>query len=89
MNSSDTAPTPASTLRTGAASGAAPACAELAAAYTRLWEAIRASAARGDADEENRLRNRAQVVLGRMWALRCPVPHPADPGGRERGPGSA
>jgi hypothetical protein len=39
-----------------------------------LVEAIRASAARGDADEENRLRNRAQIVLCRMLALRCPVP---------------
>ena len=62
--------TPASAPRTGAAGGATPACTELAGAYLRLAEAIRASAARGDADEENRLRNRAQVVLCRMWALR-------------------
>ena len=74
MNSSDAPPTPASTPRTGAAPLAAPACAELAAAYVRLWQEIRASAARGDADEENRLRNRAQAVLGRMSALRCLVP---------------
>jgi len=32
------------------------------------------SAARGDADEEDRLRNRAQAVLGGMHRLRCPVP---------------
>jgi hypothetical protein len=40
----------------------------------RLWAEIRTSAARGDADKEDRLRNRAQVVLGRMLALRCLVP---------------
>ncbi len=49
-------------------------CADLAAAYARLVEAIRASAARGDAEEEDRLRNRAQAVLGRMSAHRCLVP---------------
>ena len=32
----------------------------------RLVDAIRASVARGDEREENRLRNRAQVLLGRM-----------------------
>ena len=69
-----TTPTPASAPCAGTAGGATPGCAELAAAYTRLWAAIRASEARGDVEEENRLRNRAQVVLGRMWALRCPVP---------------
>ena len=74
MTPSDHPSTPASAPRTGAAGGATPSCAELAAAYARLWEAIRASAARGDAAEENRLRNRAQAVLGRMLALRCPVP---------------
>ena len=74
MTPSDTSPTPASAPRTGAAGGAAPGCAELAAAYARLWEAIRASAARDDVEEENRLRNRAQVVLARMLALRCQVP---------------
>ena len=74
MNSSDTAPTPASTPRTCAVGGATPTCAELAAAYAWLWEAIRASAARGDVEEEDRLRNRAQVMLCRMLALRCPVP---------------
>jgi hypothetical protein len=81
VNSSDTAPTPASTPRTGAAGGAAPECAELAAAYARLWEAIRASVARDDAEAEDRLRNRAQVVLGRMSALGCPVPRSLEPGG--------
>ncbi len=56
------------------ASGPGLACGELAGAYLRLGVAIWASAARRDAAEENRLRNRAQVVLGRMLALRCPVP---------------
>ena len=78
MNSSDTAPTPAPTPRTGAAGGAAPTCGELAAAYARLWEAIPASAARGDTEEENHLRNRAQVVLGQMYRRHCPKPDPAD-----------
>ena len=54
------------------------ACAELAGAYLRLGEAIQASAARGDAAEENRLRNRAQVVLGRLSALRRPTPDVAE-----------
>ena len=76
MSSSDQPPTPASAPRTGADGGAAPECGELAAAYARLWEAIRACAGSGDADEENRLRNRAQAVLGRMCALRCPKPAP-------------
>ena len=74
MTSSDTPPTPASAPWTGAAGGAAPECAELAVAYAHLCEAIRASAARGDVEEENRLRNEAQAVLGRMAALRCLVP---------------
>ena len=72
-----TTPTPASTPRAGAGRGAAPACGEIAEAYLRLVEAIRASAARGDATAEDRLRNRAQAVLGRMHALRCPLPAPA------------
>jgi hypothetical protein len=55
-------------------------CAGLAAAYARLVEAIRASAARGDAEEEDRLRNRAQVALGQMCRLHCPQPDPADQG---------
>jgi len=46
----------------------------LAGAYLRLWAEIRACAERDDADEENRLRNRAQVVLCRMLALGCQVP---------------
>ncbi len=58
--------------------GAVPECADLMAAYVRLWEAIRASAARGDADKENRLRNRAQVVLGQMYRRHCPKPDPAE-----------
>ena len=70
VTSSQTTPTPASAPRTGAEGRAAPSCDELAGEYARLCEAIRTSAARGDADEENRLRNRAQVVLCRMWALR-------------------
>jgi hypothetical protein len=74
VTSSDHSSTPASAPRTGAAGGATLGCGDLAAAYARMCEAIHASAARGDADEENRLRNRAQVVLGRMLALRCPVP---------------
>ena len=49
-------------------------CADLAAEYARLCEAIGASAARGDVKEENRLRNEAQAVLGRMSARRCLVP---------------
>ncbi len=77
VTASDITSTPASTPRTGAAGGAAPECAELAAAYARLWEAIRASAARGDAAEENQLRNRAQLVLGLMHRLRCPKPDTA------------
>ena len=78
MNSSDTPPPPASAPRTGAAGGAAPECAELAATYAQLWGAIRAGVARGDADEEDRLRNRAQVVLGQMYRLHCPKPDPGD-----------
>ena len=80
VNSPDHAPTPASTPRTGAAGGATPECAELAATYAQLWGAIRAGVARGDADEEDRLRNRAQVVLGQMYRLPCPKPDPADQG---------
>jgi hypothetical protein len=78
VTSSDTPSTPASAPRAGAAGGAAPRCAELAGTYLRLVEAIRASAARGDEQTEDRLRNRAQVVLCRMGALRCPVPDPAE-----------
>ena len=74
MTPFDHPPTPVPAPRTGAAGRATPGCGDLAATYARLWEAIRVSAARGDAAEENRLRNRAQVVLGRMLALRCPVP---------------
>ena len=74
MTPSDHPSTPASIPRTGAAGGATPGCAELGVAYVRLWEAIRPCAAGGDADEENRLRNRAQAVLARMMALRCLVP---------------
>jgi hypothetical protein len=74
VTSSDYPPTPASAPRTGAAGGATPECNELRVAYAQLWEAIRASAARGDAEEEAALRNQAQVVLGHMFALRCPVP---------------
>ena len=85
MTTSEHPSTPASAPRTGAAGGATPECGELAVEYDRLWAAIRASAAGGDAEEENRLRNRAQVVLGRMWALRCPVP-PANRGARAHGP---
>ena len=58
--------------------GAAPECGELTAAYVRLWAAIQASAARGDDAEENRLRNRAQIVLGLMHRLRCPKPDTAE-----------
>ena len=72
MTAPRTTPTPAS------APCAAPACAELAGAYLRLGAAIRASAARGDVEAEDRLRNRAQVVLGRMRALGCPTPDPAE-----------
>ena len=78
MTPCDHLPIPTSTPRTGAEGGAAPACDELAAAYARLCEAIRASAARGDAAEENRLRNRAQGVLGRMCRLHCPAPDIAE-----------
>ena len=78
MTTPDTTPTPASAPCAGTAGGAAPRCAELAAAYARLWEAIRASAARGDVEAEDRLRNRAQVVLARMRALGCPTPDPAE-----------
>ncbi len=53
------------------------ACADLAAAYLHLDEAIRAAAIRADARAEDRLRNRAQAVLGRMWVLGCPTPDPA------------
>ena len=74
MTPSDHSSTPASAPRPGAAGGATPSCAELTAAYVRLWEAIRASAARGDAGAENRLRNQAQVVLARTVALGCPMP---------------
>jgi hypothetical protein len=50
----------------------------LAGAYLRLVEALRASVAAGDPAEEDRLRNRAQAVLGRMRALDCPTPGPAE-----------
>ena len=73
MTPSDHPPAPASAPRTGAAGGAA-SCAKLAGDYLRLWEAIRECAERDDANEENRLRNRAQVVLCRMPALGCQVP---------------
>ena len=78
MNSSDTAPTPASIPRTGAACGVTPACRELATTYAHLWEAIRASAARDDAEEENRLRNGAQAGQHRLRARGCPLPDPTD-----------
>ncbi len=55
-------------------SGPDPECAGLAATYAQLGAAIRASAAPGDAEEEDRLRNRAQAVLGRLRALGCPTP---------------
>jgi hypothetical protein len=64
--------------RPGTAGGAAPRCTGLAGAYLRLVEALRASAADRDTAEENRLHNRAQLVLGRMVALRCPVSDPAE-----------
>jgi hypothetical protein len=50
----------------------------LAAAYARLVEAIRATAACGNTEEENRLRNRAQVVLGQLYRRHCPQPDPAE-----------
>ena len=78
MITSDTPPTPASAPRTGAAGGATPRCAELAGSYLRLVEAIRASTARGDERAEDRLRNRAQVVLGQMYRLHCPKPDTAE-----------
>jgi len=53
---------------------AAPSCVALATTYAQLWEAIYARAARGDVAEEVRLRNRAQVLLGRMWARGCRMP---------------
>jgi hypothetical protein len=56
------------------------ACADLATEYTRLGRAIRASAAGGDTEAEDRLRNRAQAVLGRMAALGCPTPDAAELG---------
>ena len=62
------------------ASGPGLACGELAGAYLRLGEAIRASVARGDVEAEDRQRNRAQVVLARMGALRCPLPDPVELG---------
>ena len=77
MTSPETPPTPASAPWTGTVGGAASACGELATAYVRLWEAIRASAARGDVEEENRLRNQAQAVLGQMYQLHCPKPDTA------------
>ena len=77
MTSSDHPQTPASAPRTGAAGGAAPSCAELARAYLRLVDTLRA-AADGDAAAEDQLHNRAQIMLGRMAALRCPVPDPAE-----------
>ena len=56
-----------------------PRCAELAGAYLRLVEALRASVADSDAAEEDRLRNRAQVVLGRMALAGCPTPGQPQP----------
>ena len=53
------------------------ACADLAAAYLHLDEAFRAAAIRADERAEDRRRDRAQAVLGRMWALGCPPPCPA------------
>ena len=44
--------------------------ATLAAEEARLTAAIRACAARGDAEGEDRLRNRAQVVRGQLERLR-------------------
>ena len=55
-------------------------CADRAAEYGHLREAIRASAARGDERAEERLRNRAQAVLGRLRALDCPMPDAAELG---------
>ena len=75
---SDHPPTPASTPPPGTAGGAPPRCAGLTGAYLRLVEALRASVADGDAAEEDRLRNRAQVVLGRMRALSRPTPDPTE-----------
>ena len=74
MTPSRTTPAPAPAPRTGAEGGAAPACVGLAAAYLQLCEVIRASAARDDIEAEERLRNRAQAVLGRLWALGRPIP---------------
>ncbi len=74
MTTSDHPPNPASAPWIGTAGGATSRCADLARAYLRLVDAIRVSAARDDTTEEDRLRNRAQVVLCRMSALRCLVP---------------
>ncbi len=77
MTPSDHSLTPASAPRTGAAGGATPACAELAAEYADLWARISACAG-CDAAEEARLRNRAQGVLGRMCRLHRPAPDIAE-----------
>ena len=61
-------------------SGPDPECAGLAVAYDQLRAAIRASAVRGDDRAEDRLRNRAQVVLARMATLGCPTPDAAELG---------
>ena len=50
------------------------ACAALETEYAQLRREIQDCAARGHADREDRLRNRAQVVLGHMRARRCPMP---------------
>ena len=78
MTTRDTTPPPASAPCAGTAGGAAPSCADLAGAYLRLGAAIRERAARGDVEAEDRLRNRAQVVLARMRSLGCPTPDPAE-----------
>ena len=78
VTTSDNPPTPASAPWAGTVGGAAPSCVELAAAYARLRAAIRASAASGDAEEENRLRNRTQTVLARMRLLGCTAPDPTE-----------
>ncbi len=75
---SATPPAPTAAPWTGMGGGAAPECADLAAAYVCLRTAILASAARGDVAEENRQRNLARIVLGLMHRLRCPKPDAAE-----------